>query len=84
MTEPARAEAPVPDDPHRRMVDVKGYGYFMNAAQIGICKIPRLAWTTDGNSNGDVGDHEFAVVLLLEHGRLPEADNPARALSPSF
>lgn len=85
MTEPARAKAPVPDDPHRRMVDVKGYGYFMNAAQIGICKIPRLAWTTDGNSNGDVGDHEFAVVLLLEHGRLPEADNPARDwISPAL
>ncbi len=29
MRESAGAEAPVPDDPHRRMVDVKGYGYFM-------------------------------------------------------
>ncbi len=75
MKDPATAKAPVPDDPHRRMVDVKGYGYFMNASQIGICRIPDKAWTTDGSRL----DHEYAVVLLLEHGRLPETDNPARA-----
>ncbi|MBT4688319.1 MAG: Fe-S protein [Rhodospirillaceae bacterium] len=83
--QPAAAKAPVPDDPHRRMVDVKGYGYFMNAAQIGICKIPSHAWAPDANGNGQDGEHEFAVVLLLEHGRLPEADNPARAwISPAL
>ena len=75
MREPAPARAPVPDDLHRRMVDAKGYGYFMNASQIGICCIPANAWTHDGEAL----DHEYAVVLLLEHGRLPEAGNLARA-----
>jgi ferredoxin len=74
MKQPAAAKAPVPDDLHRRMVDVKGYGYFMNASQVGICRIPPNAWT----SNGTAAAHEFAVVLLLEHGRVPEAGNPAR------
>ena len=74
MAEPAAAKAPVPDDPHRRMVDVKGYGYFMNASQVGICRIPANAWTSEETAAG----HEFAVVLLLEHGRVPERDNPAR------
>lgn len=71
---PAAAKAPVPDDPHRRMVDVKGYGYFMNASQIGICRIPANAWTRDGAATR----YDYAVVLLLQHGRVPEADNPAR------
>ena len=71
---PAAAKAPVPDDPPRRMVDVKGYGYFMNASQIGICRIPANAWTRDGAATR----HDYAVVLLLQHGRVPEADNPSR------
>ena len=77
MAEPAAAKAPVPDDPHRRMVDVKGYGYFMNASQIGICRIPANAWTAGAKATTTAG-HEFAVVLLLEHGRVPEPGNPAR------
>jgi len=74
MKQPAAARAPVPDDLHRRMVDVKGYGYFMNADQIGICRIPDNAWCTDGGAL----DHSLAIVLLLAHGRIPEAGNPAR------
>ncbi len=74
VTNPAPVRAPVPDDPFRRMVDVKGYGYFMNASQIAICRIPPNAWTNDGKSHA----HQFAVVLLLEHGRVPETGNPAR------
>ncbi|MDP6814555.1 MAG: reductive dehalogenase domain-containing protein [Alphaproteobacteria bacterium] len=73
-TEPAAAEAPAPDDPHRRMIDVKGYAYFMNASQVAICRIPANAWA-DGS---EAEAHEYAVVLLLEHGRVPEAGNPAR------
>ena len=75
ITEPAASRAPVPDDPHRRMVDVKGYSYFMDASQVGICEIPEQAWCSD---HTPTPGHRFAVVLLLEHGRLPEADNPAR------
>lgn len=72
--EPAAKKAPVPEDPHRRMVDVKGYSYFMNASQVGVCKIPERAWATGAAPL----DHEYAVVLLLEHGRIPEKTNPAR------
>ena len=72
--EPAARRAPVADDPHRRMIDVKGYGYFMNASQVGVCRIPANAWA-DG---GAPPDHDHAVVLLLEHGRVPEPGNPAR------
>jgi ferredoxin len=67
------ARAPVPDDPRRRMIDAKGYAYFMNASQVGICRIPESAWTVDGTPEA----HEYAIVLLLEHGRVPEVDNPA-------
>jgi len=74
VDKPTEAQAPVPDDPHRRMVDVKGYGYFMNASQVGICRIPANAWVQGAAAE----DHDFAVVLLLEHGRVPEPGNPAR------
>jgi len=73
LTEPAPQRAPVPDDPHRRMVDVKGYAYFMNASQIGVCRIPDNAWC-----GTPLDGHDHAVVLLLAHGRVPEAGNPAR------
>jgi len=72
---PAEFKAPVPDDPHRRMIDVKGYGHFMNASQVGICRMPENAWA----EGKPPLNHSFAVVLVLEQGRLPEADNPARA-----
>ena len=72
--DPAPEKAPIPDDLHRKMVDVKGYSYFMNASQVGICRIPLNAWT----NGSDPLDHDHAIVLLLEHGRVPEADNPAR------
>lgn len=60
--EPAAKRAPVPDDPERRTVDVKGYAYFMNASQVGICR------------HGE----EYAVVVLVEAERVPEPGNPAR------
>ena len=72
---PAAEKAPVADAPERRAVDVKGYAYFMNASQVGICRMPARAWaigTTPPN-------HDHAIVLLLAHGRVPEPGNPARA-----
>ncbi len=74
LHEPAPARAPVPDDAERRMIDAKGYAYFMNASQVGICRIPENAWA----KGAEIPDHPYAVVLLLEHGRVPEAGNPAR------
>lgn len=65
--------APLPDDIERRTVDVKGSAYFMNAAQVGICEIPKNAWLKGAKPDA----HSHAVVLLIEHGRIPEADNLA-------
>jgi len=73
VPEVAPRRAPVPDETDRRTMDVKGYAYFMNASQVGVCRIPPNAWL----AGVDHPDHEFAVVLLVEHGRVPEADNPA-------
>jgi ferredoxin len=60
--EPAAKRAPVPDDPARRAVDLKGYAYFMNASQVGICR----------------HGADYAVVVLVEAERVPEPGNPAR------
>ena len=75
VSERAAGKAPIPDDPHRRMIDVKGYSYFMNASQVGICRMPPNAWA-EGEKPAD---HHHAIVLALEHGRVPEEGNPARA-----
>jgi len=78
----AEKQAPVPDDLARRAVDIKGAAYFLDAAQVGICRMPENAWI-DG---GDHPAHDFAVVILVDHPRVPEPDNlacdwiaPARA-----
>ena len=68
----AAERAPVPDDLERRAADIKGSAYFLNAAGVGICRVPELAW----RQGRQVG-HEFAVVLLIEQGRIPEPDNLA-------
>ncbi len=72
--EPARAEAPVPADLERRAVDIKGVAYFMDASQIGICGLPESAWLAGVERE----PHDHAIVVLIEHGRLPETGNLAR------
>ncbi|MDP7489760.1 MAG: reductive dehalogenase domain-containing protein, partial [Arenicellales bacterium] len=57
------------------MIDIKGYSYFMNASQVGICRLTPNTWCKGAAPLA----HDFAVVLLLAHGRIPERDNPARA-----
>lgn len=37
---PAPMPAPVPNDLHRRSINIKGAAYFLDAAQAGICNIP--------------------------------------------
>lgn len=74
VSEPAPARAPVPEDPERRAMDAKGYAYFMNVSQVGICRLPPSAWAP-GEA---IAGHDHALVLLVAHGRLPEKDNPAR------
>ncbi len=73
--EPVEKEAPVPRDLDRRAVDIKGCAYFMDASQVGICRIPDTAWL---NSADAIAGHNHAVVMLFEHPRLPDADNLAR------
>ena len=67
--------APVPDDLTRRAADIKGAAYFLDAAQVGICRIPANAWC----SGGEHPAHAFAAVILVEHPRRPEPDNLADA-----
>jgi ferredoxin len=64
----------VPDDLARRAADIKGAAYFLDAAQVGICRMPANAW----HSGSDHPAHGFAVVMLTERPRVPEPDNPAR------
>jgi reductive dehalogenase len=69
----AAAKAPVPNDLERRSVDLKGGAYFMDASCAGICRIPQSAWLAGAAKL----PHEYAVVVMVEHPRLPEAGNPA-------
>ena len=69
----AGARAPLPDDLERRAVDAKGAAYFMDASQVGICRIPENAWLEGATPEA----HDHAVVLLVEDGRVPEPDNLA-------
>jgi ferredoxin len=71
---PAKGKAPVPDDPERRSVDLKGGGYFMDASGIGICRIPANAWLAGVAAQ----PHDFAAVILVEQPRRPEVGNMAR------
>jgi len=66
--QPAAAKAPVPDDLQRRMIDVKGSGYFLNASQIAICEIADSCWLADCTPLA----HSHIVVVLVEHSRTPE------------
>ena len=66
-------KAPVPDDLHRRMVDIKGAGYFLDVAHVGICEMPATAWLADVDMQG----HSHAIAIVQAHGRLPEEENLA-------
>jgi len=66
-------KAPVPEDLKRRSVDIKGGAHFLDASQVGICKIPELAWYR----GSEIPGHEYAVAVLVEFGRFPEPDNSA-------
>ncbi len=73
--EPVAVRAPVPDDLALRAAEVKGAAYFLDASQAGICRLPPNAWR-----EGEAAEaHGHALVILVEHGRLPEPDTLARA-----
>jgi reductive dehalogenase len=67
------AKAPVPDDLERRMIDIKGAGFFLDASQIGICEISDACWYTGAVAK----PHTHAIVVLAKYSRLPESDNLA-------
>jgi len=69
------AKAPVPDDLHRRVVDIKGAGYFLDVAHVGICDMPGNAWLAEV----DTQDHSHAIVIIQAQGRIPEEENLAYA-----
>jgi len=69
------ARAPVTDDLQRRSVDIKGGIYFLDAAHAGICRIPGNAWI----EGREISGHAYAVVIVMELGRVPEQDNLASA-----
>ncbi len=71
--QPVAGKAPVPDDLERRSVDIKGGAYFLDASGVGLCRLPENAWLLGADAQADT----YAIVLLLEHARLPEPDNPA-------
>ena len=72
--DPAPERAPVPDDLERRMIDVKGAAYFLDADQVGIAALGEDAWLAGASPL----PHDHAVVILVAYGRLPETGNPAR------
>ena len=78
--ETAPAPAPLPDDLERRAADIKGGAYFMDASQVGICRLPHNAWCAEAAPSA----HDHAVVVLVEHGRLPEPGNLARGWVDTF
>ena len=73
--EPAAAKAPVPDDLERRMIDIKGSAYFLNASQVGICPLADSCWLHDATPL----DHGHAIVVLVEDSRMPENGSLAYA-----
>jgi reductive dehalogenase len=70
----APQKAPLPDDLGRRAADIKGAAYFLDAAQVGICRMPGNAW----HAGCDRPAHDQAIVILVERARVPEPGNLAR------
>ncbi len=49
-----RVRATIPDDPAERARHLKAFGYFLDSAMVGICKIPQTAWLEAPIDNPDV------------------------------
>ncbi len=73
---PVAETAPVPARLDRRAEDIKGCSYFMDADQVGICRIPANAWLEGAKA---LEGHSHAVVILVAFPALPDRDNLARA-----
>ena len=71
---PARAKAPVPDDPQARANNLKATAYFLDAIAAGCCEIDARKLGAGSNP-----DHRYAFVFLVEFGREPEPGGPGDA-----
>lgn len=71
--------APVTDDPAARSHDLLAGCYFMDADVAGVARLDPACWP--GGPPPGAERHEHALVILLEHGRLPETGNLARGWS---
>ncbi len=67
----AKAQAPYPPSAVECSHEIKAACYFLDASAVGVCE---LRGTPD---SPETGDGQFAVVLLVEHGREPESSNLA-------
>ncbi len=63
--------AAIPDDPAARAAHLKAACYYLDASLVGCARIPAAAWR-----DAPVPEHEYAVVMLFEHTRPPQADEP--------
>ena len=72
----AAEPAPVPARLDRRAQDIKGCSYFMDADQVGICRIPDSAWL---EGRPPLEGHSHAVVVPVALPPIPDRDNLARA-----
>lgn len=59
-------------DPAVRAREIKGAGYYLDAAGVGICALSPLHWYASPEAG-----HSHAVVILAAHGAAIEADNLA-------
>ncbi|OGA19718.1 MAG: hypothetical protein A3H32_20155 [Betaproteobacteria bacterium RIFCSPLOWO2_02_FULL_63_19] len=73
----APARAPLPAELEPRVADIKGAAYFMDASQVGICRLSEWAWLPDSEAGTEKAAQAFAVAILVEYARLPEPDNIA-------
>ncbi len=73
----AHSRAPLPEELQPRVADIKGAAYFMDASQVGICRLPDAAWLPDSDRSAEDASHVFAVVILVQYPRLPEPANIA-------
>ena len=57
------------------MIDIKGSAYFLNASQVATCELADSCWLSEAVPR----DHSHAVVILVEHSRIPEAGTLAHS-----
>ena len=67
--ETAPSLSDVPEDLAIRTMDIKGFCQFLDADHVGITKVPASAWYEDAENP----KQQYAIVVVVEDGRMPEA-----------